>query len=78
MDQQDGTAYARWHHDELAEDYADTDSPLVIKIDPLFSRSEVVKHLRAMADGIEYCNDHGERAIPVKLPGIPLASIPPR
>jgi hypothetical protein len=43
-----------WHssHD-LQEDYADTDSPLVVKISPYYSRAEAARQLRTLADSVE-------------------------
>jgi hypothetical protein len=38
----------------LLEDYADTDSPLVVKVSPYYSRAEAAKRLRELAEGFEH------------------------
>jgi hypothetical protein len=38
---------------DLPEDYAVTESPIVVTIDPLYARHEVARRLRELAEGFE-------------------------
>jgi hypothetical protein len=60
-----------WHQtgSGLAEDFADSSSPLVVKIDPYYSKREVVRKLRQLADSFEYSDRLPDQPLPAVRPG---------